>query len=41
MSEVRVGTAAPALAQAAVPVAEAEGFDVHAESMSARIRQNR
>jgi histidinol dehydrogenase len=41
MSEVRVGPAAAALAGAGVPVAEAEGFAVHAESMSARIRQNR
>ena len=30
-----------ALARAGVPVAEAEGFSVHAESMSARIRENR
>ena len=41
MSEVRVGDAAAALAEAGVPVAAAEGFAVHAESMSARIRQNR
>jgi histidinol dehydrogenase len=41
MSEVRVGRAAAALARAGVPVAEAEGFSVHAESMSARVRQNR
>ena len=41
MSEVRVGGAAAALARAGVPIAEAEGFPVHAESMSARIRQNR
>ena len=41
MSEVRVGDAAAALADAGVPIAEAEGFAVHAESMSARIRQNR
>ena len=40
MSEVRVGTAVAELARAGVPVAEAEGFAVHAESMSARIRQN-
>jgi histidinol dehydrogenase len=40
MSEVRVGPAAAALADAGVPVAGAEGFAVHAESMSARIRQN-
>ena len=36
MSEVHVGDAAAALAQAGVPVAEAEGFPVHAESMAAR-----
>ncbi|MGI8778685.1 MAG: histidinol dehydrogenase [Solirubrobacteraceae bacterium] len=41
MSEVRVGAAAAALARGGVPVAEAEGFPVHAESMSARIRDNR
>jgi len=36
MSEVHVGTAAAALAEAGVPIAEAEGFAVHAESMAAR-----
>src|SRR5215207_2923906 len=41
MAEVRIGAAAGELARAGVPVAEAEGFAVHAESMSARIRQNR
>lgn len=41
MAEVRVGEAAGALARAAVPIARAEGFDVHAESMEARMRQNR
>jgi len=41
MAEVHVGEAAAALARAGVPVAEAEGFAVHAESMSARIRENR
>jgi histidinol dehydrogenase len=40
MAEVHVGPAAAALARAGVPVAEAEGFSVHAESMSARIRDN-
>jgi histidinol dehydrogenase len=40
MAEVHVGGAAGALARAAVPIAEAEGFSVHAESMSARIREN-
>jgi histidinol dehydrogenase len=38
MSEVRVGDAAEALARAGVPLAEAEGFKVHAESMSARLQ---
>jgi histidinol dehydrogenase len=37
MAEVRVGEAAEALTRAGVPIAEAEGFAVHAESMSARI----
>jgi len=41
MAEVHVGAAAGPLARAAVPVAQAEGFAVHAESMSARIRENR
>jgi histidinol dehydrogenase len=41
MSEVHVGGAAGELARNGVPVAEAEGFLVHAESMSARIRDNR
>ncbi|MDX6675987.1 MAG: histidinol dehydrogenase [Solirubrobacteraceae bacterium] len=36
-SEVHVGTAAPALAAAGAPIARAEGFDVHAESMEARV----
>jgi histidinol dehydrogenase len=40
MAEVHVGAAAPALAQAGVPIADAEGFPVHAESMAARIRDN-
>jgi len=40
MNVVRVGAAAAALARGGVPVAEAEGFAVHAESMSARVRQN-
>ena len=38
MSVVRVGTAAPALARAGVPIAEAEGFTRHAASM--RVREN-
>jgi histidinol dehydrogenase len=41
MAEVHVGGAAEALARGGVPVAEAEGFAVHAESMSARIGENR
>src|SRR3954469_25756407 len=39
MAEVRVGDAAGALARAAVPIAEAEGFPAHAASMV--LRQNR
>ena len=38
MSVVRIGAAADALARAGVPVAEAEGFTRHAESM--RVREN-
>jgi histidinol dehydrogenase len=38
MSEVRIGAAADALAKAGVPIAEAEGFVVHARSM--RDREN-
>jgi len=41
MNEVRIGDAADALAPPGAAIAEAEGFAVHAESMSARIRQNR
>jgi histidinol dehydrogenase len=40
MAEVRVGEAASALARAGAPVARAEGFEVHAESMEARMREN-
>lgn len=40
MSEVHVGDAAPALAAAGAPIARAEGFSVHAESMEARVREN-
>ena len=36
-SEVHVGPAAAALAAAGAPIARAEGFDVHAESMEARV----
>jgi histidinol dehydrogenase len=39
MAEVRIGAAAPTLAQAGVPIADAEGFPQHAASMA--IRQNR
>lgn len=38
MSVVRIGDAAPALARAAIPIAEAEGFTRHAASM--RLREN-
>lgn len=42
MAEVRIDTgAADALARAAVPIAEAEGFGMHAASMAARMRENR
>jgi histidinol dehydrogenase len=40
LSEVHVGGAAPALAAAGAPIARAEGFAVHAESMEARVREN-
>jgi histidinol dehydrogenase len=40
MSEVRVGEGAAKLAAAGVPIAHAEGFAVHAESMQARVREN-
>jgi len=41
MSEVRITPdAAVKLAAAGAPVARAEGFDVHAESMTARVREN-
>jgi len=39
-TEVRIGTGAGALARAAAPVARAEGFELHARSMEARIRNN-
>ncbi len=39
-SEVRIGDGAAALARAASPVARAEGFELHARSMEARIRDN-
>ena len=37
MTEVRIGEAAAKLAAAGAPIARAEGFEVHAESMEARI----
>jgi histidinol dehydrogenase len=40
MSEVRIGAAADRLATAGAPIARAEGFEVHAESMEARIVEN-
>jgi histidinol dehydrogenase len=40
MPEVRVGEGAAKLAGAGAPIAHAEGFDVHAESMQARVREN-
>jgi histidinol dehydrogenase len=40
MSEVRIGRGAGKLAAAGAPIARAEGFDVHAESMEARVREN-
>jgi histidinol dehydrogenase len=39
-SEVHVGEAAAPLAAAGAPIARAEGFDVHAESMEARVLDN-
>jgi histidinol dehydrogenase len=40
MSEVHIGPAAARLAAAGAPIARAEGFDVHAESMEARVMEN-
>lgn len=40
MSEVRLGAAASALAPAGAAIARAEGFEVHAQSMEARIGQH-
>jgi histidinol dehydrogenase len=40
MAEVRVGEAAGRLAAAGAPIARAEGFEVHAESMEARVGEN-
>ncbi len=39
-TEVRIGSDAATLAQAAAPIARAEGFEQHARSMEARIREN-
>jgi len=40
MTEVRIGPAAAKLAAAGAPIARAEGFEVHAESMEARVGEN-
>jgi histidinol dehydrogenase len=40
MAEVHVRDGAAKLAAAGAPIARAEGFDVHAESMEARVREN-
>jgi len=40
LSEVHIGDAAAALAAAGAPIARAEGFVVHAESMEARVGEN-
>jgi histidinol dehydrogenase len=40
MAEVRVQQGAAKLAAAGAPIARAEGFEVHAESMEARVREN-
>jgi histidinol dehydrogenase len=39
-TEVRIGSAAGVLATAAAPIARAEGFELHARSLEARIRDN-
>jgi histidinol dehydrogenase len=39
-SEVRIGDGADALARAAGPLARAEGFELHARSMEARMKDN-
>jgi histidinol dehydrogenase len=39
-TEVRIGADAATLAQEAAPIARAEGFELHARSMEARIRDN-
>ncbi|HTU77582.1 MAG TPA: histidinol dehydrogenase [Solirubrobacteraceae bacterium] len=40
MAQVHVGAGASVLAAAGAPIARAEGFEVHAESMLARVREN-
>jgi histidinol dehydrogenase len=40
MAEVQIGAATERLARAGAPIARAEGFRVHAESMEARVREN-
>ncbi|MCW2968643.1 MAG: hisD [Solirubrobacteraceae bacterium] len=40
MAEVHIDEAAAALARAGAPVARAEGFRLHADSMEARVREN-
>jgi histidinol dehydrogenase len=41
MAEVRISdAAATALAPAGAAIARAEGFELHAESMEARVREN-
>jgi histidinol dehydrogenase len=40
MTEVRIDAAASKLALAGAPIARAEGFEVHAESMEARVVEN-
>jgi len=39
-TEVTIGDAASALARSAAPLARAEGFELHAQSMEARIEEN-
>jgi histidinol dehydrogenase len=39
-TEVRIGDGAADLARAAAPIARAEGFELHAQSLEARIRDN-
>jgi histidinol dehydrogenase len=39
-TEIRIGDGAAQLARTAAPLARAEGFELHARSMEARIRDN-